>query len=330
MLRVDQTSKILIPVAPTTLTQASILERMDLQAAALKSWDAFCSELGFEELFLVGSEIVPHESCRDRIDILALSRDGAPVVFELKRHRDRLQLLQAISYSAMVARWDAQRFLKELTSRDDEEAQELRSLLSEASFEFASPRIVLIAESFDPEVILAADWLSDFGVPISAYAVSAVSYRDETLITIDQRFPLPGVDDVYVRRTPQAGSGGEPRTTWEEAMKDIRFPFAKRALAIFRRRIEGSPERRAFFSIYAGSPLGRLRIIFRRNYLKIYADDSSLEAEQALRSRLGTGIDVKRWGSETTKNSGFTFTIETEEQFNQFLRAVGDADAPGT
>jgi hypothetical protein len=76
MLRVDPTSKTLIPVAPTTLTQASILERTDLQAAAQNSWDAFCSELGFAELFFVGSEIIPHESCRDRIDMLALSRDG--------------------------------------------------------------------------------------------------------------------------------------------------------------------------------------------------------------------------------------------------------------
>jgi hypothetical protein len=70
-----------------------------------------------------------------------------------------------------------------------------------------------------------------------------------------------------------------------------------------------------------------MRINFRRQYLKIYTDDQSPEAEAVLRDRLGSAIAVSRWGSETTKNSGFTFKIETEAQFDQFLRAVGDDSA---
>jgi hypothetical protein len=67
-----------------------------------------------------------------------------------------------------------------------------------------------------------------------------------------------------------------------------------------------------------------MRIIFRRKYLKMYTDDQSPEAEQRLRTRLGKGIPIERWGSEKTKNSGFTFQIETEAQFEQFLRAVDE------
>lgn len=323
MLKLDTTSKTLESVSSATLTRAQILERVDLQAAILRSWDSFCGELGFEELFLVGAEITPHESCNVRIDILALGRDGKPVVFELKRHHERLQLLQALSYAAMVARWDAQRFLRELGTRHDEGADELRSLLNDESFQLSDPQVVLIAEDFDPEVMLAADWLSHFGIPISAFAVSAVEYRGDALISIDQKFPLAGIDDVYVRRAVRTTTGED----WEDALKDIQFPFARRAVNLFRRRIEGSPQRRSFFSIYGGSPLGRLCITFRRQYLKIYTDDQSLEAEAILRDRLGSGIPFSRWGSEMTKNSGFTFKIETEAQFDQFLRAVGE-DAP--
>src|SRR5918994_929644 len=104
MLKLDASAKSLSRVASTTMAQQSILERADFQAAIEASWEVFCAELGYDELFRVGSEVVPHDSCRDRIDLLALSREGTPVVFELKRHRDRLQLLQAISYAAMVAR----------------------------------------------------------------------------------------------------------------------------------------------------------------------------------------------------------------------------------
>lgn len=325
MLRLDLASKALVPVSSTTLTQANVLERANLQAAITKSWDHFCNEIGYEELFLVGSEIVPHDSCADRIDILALDREGTPVVFELKRHRDRLQLLQAISYAAMVARWDKQRFLREIAGKDDENAQELRSLLDEDGFALGNPEIVLVAESFDPEVILAADWLGGFSVPIFAFAISVAEHKGDTLISFDQRFPLPGVDDLYVRRSARSRMT-EPSTSWDEALKSIRFPFARRAVDIFRRHGEGSPNRRAFFSIYAGSPLGRMRINFKQNYLKIYTVDQSPEAEEALRSRLGSVIPVEKWGSESTKNSGFTFKIETEAQFGKFLEAVGETN----
>ena len=200
MLKLDAEAKKLSPVSSTTLKQANVLERADLQEAIIRSWDAFCGELGFEELFFVGSEVRPHDSCANRVDILALSRDGTPVVFELKRHRDRLQLLQAISYAAMVAKWDVRRFRDELSGKSDEQAEEVRSLLEDEGFELRSPEIVLIAESFDPEVILSADWLADFGVPIVAFAITAVDHHEETLISVDQKFPLPGLDDVYVRR----------------------------------------------------------------------------------------------------------------------------------
>lgn len=322
MLKLDAASKELTPVPATTLTQSNILERADLQAAIESSWDAFAAELGYDELFLVGSEITPHDSCKDRIDLLGLSRDGTPVVFELKRHRDKLQLLQAISYAAMVARWDARRFLDAVGARDDEEADELRSLLSGGSFELETPEIVLIAESFDPEVILAADWLGRFEVPISAFAITAVEHEGSTLISLDQKFPLPGVDDLYVRRSARAG--GEPTGSWDDALKAVEFPFAKRAVDIFRKRIEGSPHRRAFYSIYSGCPLGRLRIALKKKYLKVYTRDQSAEAEKVIRERLEPVIKVNSWGNENTKNSGFTFTIDTEAQFNHFLKAVGE------
>lgn len=323
MLKVDSTTKTLVPVSSTTLTQSNILERTHLQESIIRSWRAFINELGYEELFLVGAEIVPHDACRDRIDLLAISREGRPFVFELKRHRDRLQLLQSISYAAMIAKWDAPRFLKALGVKNDEDAEELKSLLQDEAFEIGAPEIILIAESFDPEVILAAEWLAQFGVPISAFSISSVEHRGDTLISIDQRFPLAGVDDVYVPRTRHVPV---EHGSWDDALKFVTFPFAKRAVEIFRKRIEGSPHRRQFNSIYASSPLGRMGITFTKKYLKVYTADQSPEAEKTIRARLEPVIGISKWGSDSTKGKGFTFTIETPEQFEHFLQAVGESD----
>jgi hypothetical protein len=323
MLKVDSATKTLVRVTSTTLTQSKILERAHLQEAIVRSWEAFTNELGYEELFLVATEVVPHDSCRDRIDLLAITQGGSPVVIELKRHRDRLQLLQAISYAAMIAKWDAARFLQALGTKKNESADEIRALLQDETFELKDPEIILIAESFDPEVILAADWLSRFRVPISAFAITGVEHEGTTLISIDQRFPLAGVDDVYVSRTHRAAVPADG-TTWDEVVKNVSFPFAKRAVEVFQRSAAGSPHFRRFNSIYGDSPLGRMSISFRENYLKVYTADQTPEAEKTIRELLEPIIPVSLWGNESTQRAGFTFTIKTPDQFAHFLKAVGE------
>ena len=80
MLKIDPSTRTLSKVPSTSLQGSNILEREHLQAAIVGSWEAFCSELGQEELYLLGQEITPHDSCSDCIDILAIDGDGAPVI----------------------------------------------------------------------------------------------------------------------------------------------------------------------------------------------------------------------------------------------------------
>jgi len=309
----------------TTLQKESILERNDLQSAIIQSWEAFCSELGFEELFFIASEITPHDSCENRIDILALSRDGSPVVFELKRSRNRLHLLQALTYAAMISKWDSERYLSELSGSTGEQADELRSLLENDDFEIGIPEVVLVAESFDPEVILAADWLNGFGIPISAFSMTVTSHKGDTLISVDQKFPLLALDDVYEKRSRKKNIAGKP-TLWKEVLGKVNYSFAERAVEIFSRLSAGTPSRKTFRALYHQSPLGRVGISFRRSYLKVYTRDQSDEKEKALTKLFGDTIPFSTWGNENTKNKGFTFILETEEQFSLFLKAVGETE----
>ena len=70
-----------------------------------------------------------------------------------------------------------------------------------------------------------------------------------------------------------------------------------------------------------------MSIAFKKKYLKVYTVDQSAEAEKTLKERLSPVITVNSWGNENTKNSGFTFTIETTEQLEHFLRGVGETVA---
>jgi hypothetical protein len=319
MLRVDASARKLSRLESTTLSKSKILERETLQTAIVNSWEAFCAEIGLPELYFIGQEIEPHDSCRDRIDILALDGDGTPYVFELKRGRDPLQLLQALSYAAMVSHWDKSQYLNLVAQRADEDGEEIRDRLRSEAFALQPPEVVLVAESFDPEVILTAEWLSKFQLSVTAFRITAVDDASGTLLSVEQRYPLLGLDDVYVaraRRPPDDGS------TWEAVVKELSFDFAAEAVAEFRKQKEGNPAARRFASMYSESPLGRMTLYLRKKHITAYTFDQSSTAGETLRARLGPSIPVSPWGSERTATSGFTFQIESRAHFEQFVGAV--------
>ena len=322
MLKFDPAARKLSKMNATTLANAKILERTDLQAAIVASWEAFSGELGLEEARLLGEEIQPHPSCNDRIDLLAIDTDDRPVVIELKRHRDKLQLLQAVSYAAMVAKWPVERFRTVASTAPPALREALASLVGD-DFEPGPPRIILLAESFDAEVILTADWLRGFGVDICAYAVVPLELAGETFLLLDRRFPLAGLDDLYrVRRSRPAAA--ETGADWDAVLADLRFPFAREAYATFSKLKAGIPRHRRFPHMYARGPFGPMSINLRRDYLKIYNYDQGDEMGDKLRGALGPEVQVDTWGSAESQNSGYTFAIKTREQFQRFMRAVGE------
>src|SRR5581483_1422209 len=117
--RIDREQKRFSRLEQPSFTDVSIKERNDLQEFIVNSPAEFFAEVG-QELFVIGKEIQPSEVIQDRIDLLCLDKNGCAVVVELKRGNDKLQLLQAISYAGMVAKWQAADFLSRLDATQQE------------------------------------------------------------------------------------------------------------------------------------------------------------------------------------------------------------------
>jgi hypothetical protein len=202
MVKISRTDKRFTCLGAKTLAEAHILERYDLQEYIFNSREEFCKELG-QDLMIIGKEVPPSKTVGDRIDLLALDRDGDVVVIELKRGDDKLQLLQAISYAGMIAKWSEE----ELLARAEEDlGKQLASTIKddwmadEQAVINQSQRIVLIAEAYDYEVLVGAEWLYEKGVEIDCVRVALAVDGEAEYLTFTQVFPTPELAEQARKR----------------------------------------------------------------------------------------------------------------------------------
>ncbi|HVW74768.1 MAG TPA: hypothetical protein VHC39_14125 [Rhizomicrobium sp.] len=238
MLRIDKNEKKLTRLKQSPLAQTDHWER-HLQEMICSNPDAFCEEIG-ERLCLIGQEVRPSDAISDRIDILAVDEEGHSVVLELKRGSHKLQLLQAVSYAGMVSRWSAERFIETLAenfglSKSDARNKIMDHIASE-TFNHAQ-RIVLIAEDFDPALLIGAEWLHEnFGVDVRCYRLQLSLEDEKSYLTCTCIYPpleiasLTRGSDTRVAQEPDADW-----TSWPEALDSVENPalkeFAKTELA---------------------------------------------------------------------------------------------------
>jgi hypothetical protein len=320
MLKLDSAGRQLIPFEDRDLRSEHLLERTDIQEMIASSWDAFAAELGFPSLRLIDTEVRPHDSVANRIDILAFDEEqGAPVIVELKRDRNKLQLLQALSYAAMVWTWDPDR-LKSLAGSDADD--DLLNSIDNMEGEL-SPRIILIAEEFDPEVILTADWLSrKHGVDLSCFTLLVQRLGDDRFVRLQLSYPLPELDQIYRARS----RGAEPTRSgtsqsWEEVKQWTDEHWVASLIDVLRLVKEGDPRRRRFSSMFANE-WGSYSFIIQRRGANIYIGGRRV-GDLELWEKALPSAEISTWGSESSQTQGLRIKLKWASSALEFLAAVG-------
>lgn len=223
MLKVDRNQKTLNQLANPSLTNAMIVERSDLQEFIYNSSDAFFAEIG-EQVFLIGKEISPSQTVQDRIDLLGIDEEGAAVIVELKRGSNKLQMLQAISYAGMVARWSPEDFRNHLS---DDSWEELTDFL-EVDVEDINrrQRLLLVAEGYDYALLSGAEWLAEqHGVDIrcTSLTLSTDESTGAEYLACTSIFPPPVLVEQAVARGRKArGTQVIKWNDWEEALAQVK------------------------------------------------------------------------------------------------------------
>lgn len=310
MLKIDLDSKKLLELDQSTLRTENLLERYDLQEMIINSWDNVRKKIGIPTSFLIGQEIKPHESVLDAIDILAFNpNDNAIIVIELKRDKNKYQLLQSLNYAAMVSSWDSETILENIQSNINDEIDEFRDLITGTDI---SPDIgiILIAELYDPEVILTADWLSTkYGLNISAYAVEIHTLQGESFLSFRQRYPLKELSDLYESRRRKIKSQTE--ITWDEMIPKLEYSFAKNAIDLCLKKNQGDPKRRRFTVKRNFQGFKWISVNFRRKYVNVYTCVNKDHGADTVKTIFGENLEINEW------KNGISFLIKTEGEFDK-------------
>ena len=200
MLTINRKEKSFSLLEKPSLAAAAITERYDLQEFISNSPDDFFQELGLQ-LFLIGKELTPSEAVKDRIDLLALDKEGHCVVVELKRGRNKLQMFQAVSYAAMIAQWSPSEILDLV---DENRKDALESFLDVDIDEInRDQQIVLVAEDFDYALLIGAEWLSEkHGIDIRCCRISMAKDESDSseFLVCSNIYPAPELVEQAVSR----------------------------------------------------------------------------------------------------------------------------------
>ena len=254
MFTVNHQTNRISPVRTKKFSELGFTERKHLQ-----EWLAHEPSALGEELLIIQKEFDGFDDTRERLDLLALDKDGNLVIIENKLDdsgRDVVwQALKYASYCASLTKAQIVEIYQQYLDRYEPVTGEVDLLNAPASAsaricEFLdapdldelklnlgnSQRIMLVATNFRKEVTSTALWLLGQGISIACFKITPYSLGEQLLINIDQIIPTPEAKELMIGINAKEA---EEKTT-EVVLKNrhtVRREYWERALEAFQKSV---------------------------------------------------------------------------------------------
>ena len=206
MFKINRDENCIVRLEERTFSELNFREREHLQEWLARAPDA----LG-EDLLIIQKEFDGFDDTKERLDLLALDRDGQLVVIENKLDdAGRNVVWQALKYAAYCSNLTKtqivdiyQRYLDRFEGggsatekicefMDVEELEEV--LLNPGT----TQRVIFIAANFRKEVTATALWLLASGIRLQCHTVKPYSLGDELLLDVRQIIPTPEAEEYMI------------------------------------------------------------------------------------------------------------------------------------
>ncbi len=191
----------------TDLKSHNLLERQDLE-----KWIENYPDIVGEELLILTTEYDKFDKTDERLDLLAIDKEGNLSVIELKRDDSGKNVdLQAVKYAAYcstlsldeVAKFYQQYLETKGEKLTDEDAKKrIVEFIENDEFEEISdkPRIIIVSKEYRPEVTASVLWLRKFGIDITCVKLTPYEIDKDTIgFESNVLIPLPEAKDFVIQ-----------------------------------------------------------------------------------------------------------------------------------
>lgn len=213
MYILNMKNKILEEIQPTTFSEHKLKERYDLQ-----EWIDNDPQILGEDLLIIQKEFAGFDGTLERLDLLALDKNGHLVIIENKLDdsgRDvTWQALKYVSYCSSLSKQNIveiyQNYLNKKALANKPNAQTaICDFLENDDFDSIilnqgyQQRIFLVAREFRPEVTSTVIWLREKNIDIRCIKVIPYLWQrdeqQEIIIDIDPIIPVPEIEQYQIK-----------------------------------------------------------------------------------------------------------------------------------
>lgn len=208
MFKIDTASNRLSRLKQRSFGELGFRERENLQEWLISSPDAFG-----EELLIIQKEFDGFDETRERLDLLALDKNGQLVLIENKLDDSGRDLVwQALKYAAYCSSLKTSQIIDLFRSYLDRHHNGTGSQATTIISEFLdgadldetvlnegnSQRIMLVAANFRKEVTATVMWLLSHGLQVQCFKVTPYSLGEELVLDMQQIIPTPEAEEFMI------------------------------------------------------------------------------------------------------------------------------------
>ena len=281
MFRVDLTQNRLSRLVQKRFADLNLRERDHLQEWLANQPDA----LG-EELLIIQKEFDGFDETRERLDLLALDKDGNLVVIENKLDDSGRDVTwQALKYTAYVSGLTKTQIVdiyQQYLDRHEGggnaavricEFMEVEELEETVLNPGNDQRMIFIAANFRREVTATVLWLLSRGIRAQCFKVTPFSFGEELMVDIQQIIPTPEAADFMIGMSSKENEEKAVQDTQKQRHK-LRLDFWEVALDQLRADGAGlfgsiSPTRSHWLSAGSGVRSCPFQLLFLRKEARV-------------------------------------------------------------
>ncbi len=241
MFKVDKTDNRIHRIEEKSFSELGIRERENLQ-----EWLEHNPEVFGEEILIIQKEFDGFDDTRERLDLLALDKQGNIIVIENKLDdsgRDvTWQVLKYASYCSSLSKHQIKDIYQSYLDRNGIEEDAKANLEEFLEVEFPelqtnkTQRIILVSASFRKEVTSTVMWLlTTYNMKIQCFKAVPYLFNDDILLSVDQIIPVKEAEEYTIRMAEKAQDQQSSQDTLKARQK-LNLEFWKKYLTYFSKR----------------------------------------------------------------------------------------------